>query len=429
MASGKRVIAVLGPGPVFKGGMANYTVSLCLALAALPDVEVHLISWTNQYPSIVPRDFKDRTGAANPLTAAGVTEHYLLDYNSPSTWAKTAETVKRLGAEKLIIQWSIALQGGPLSFVAGRLKGSGVEVLFDLHFVQQKEASVIDGFFSKLAFKKAGGFIVHSQKTADELKSLLPNLHLEVLEQNTATLSDGKTKVIRLFHPVYDLFKRKDDFDIEAFKNKNGLKKHVFLFFGFIRKYKGLHFCIEAFSKLAAERDDVSLLIVGESFWKTLDQTKLSTKVKNALFGIAKSILRPGAEDESAYNPLTLIDTLGLQDKVMVVNSFVSNADVYQYFQASEALLLFYEYATPSGVESMAYNFKIPILATAVGHFPETIKDGINGYLAADGNTTDMARVMARQLSEPILPENVDAQARTWTWDAYARAILANKAL
>jgi glycosyltransferase involved in cell wall biosynthesis len=425
MSASKRVIAILGPGPVFKGGMANYTVSLCLAMAAMPAIEVHLISWTNQYPSIIPRDFKDRTGTANPLTAAGVTEHYILDYNNPASWGKTAALVRSLGAEKLIIQWSIALQGLPLQTVAKRLAGH-MQVFFDLHFVQQKEASLLDGFLSKYALRQATGFIVHSQRTANELQQLLPNQGFTIATLNTANVPPNTKLVIRLFHPVYELFAPQPNFDVAAFKAQHGLREHVFLFFGFIRKYKGLHYCIEAFAKLAAQRQDVSLLIVGESFWKTLDATKASTKIKNFLFTLAKAVVRPGAEDESNYNPLALIEQFGLADKVMVVNTFVANADVAQYFQASDALLLFYEYATPSGVESMAYNFKLPILATAVGHFPETITDGLNGYLAADGDTTAMALAMAKQLEHPILPSNVDAQAKNWTWKAYAQAILAS---
>jgi len=425
MNSPKTCIAVLGPGPVFKGGMANYTVSLCLAFAAMPNVQVHLISWTNQYPSIVPRDFKDRTGTKNPLTAAGVHEHYLLDYNSPSSWRATAAKVKELGAHKLIIQWSIALQGLPLNCVARLLKNTDTEVVFDLHFVQQKEASVLDAYLSKLAFKAADAFIVHSQKTADELQALLPTLSFSVRTDYLEPKTSTHRPVLRLFHPVYDLFKPNASFNAAAFRQEHGLRKHVFLFFGFIRKYKGLHHCLEAFAKLAAQRDDVSLLLVGESFWHTLDQNKLSTKIKNALFKTAKSILRPGAEDESNYNPLALIDQYGLQDKVMVVNSFVANDQVYKYFQAADALLLFYEYATPSGVESMAYNFKIPILATAVGHFPETIVDGENGYLAKAEDTDNMAAIMLKQITHPIQATNVDAQARHWTWHAYAKAILA----
>ena len=61
-----------------------------------------------------------------------------------------------------------------------------------------------------------------------------------------------------------------------------------FFFFGFIRKYKGLHNVIPAFKKLSNERKDVSLLICGEEFWKTVNKNKLSIKIKSFLFGLAK---------------------------------------------------------------------------------------------------------------------------------------------
>ena len=75
------------------------------------------------------------------------------------------------------------------------------------------------------------------------------------------------------------------NFDKEKVKQELGLREHVFLFFGFIRKYKGLHNVIPAFAKLTNERDDVSLLIVGESFWNTLDSNKLSTRIKKVVYG------------------------------------------------------------------------------------------------------------------------------------------------
>ena len=40
----------------------------------------------------------------------------------------------------------------------------------------------------------------------------------------------------------------------------------MFLFFGFIRKYKGLHMAIEAFSEVVKSRDDVSFLILVKNF-------------------------------------------------------------------------------------------------------------------------------------------------------------------
>jgi hypothetical protein len=40
---------------------------------------------------------------------------------------------------------------------------------------------------------------------------------------------------------------------------------------------------------------------------------------------------------------------LGFGDKVFVMNDFVPNEDVNKYFQVSDAIVLYYLYATPSG--------------------------------------------------------------------------------
>lgn len=46
-------IICFGPGPQFKGGLANYNTSLAKAFSEFDKAEVHIVSWTNQYPSIV----------------------------------------------------------------------------------------------------------------------------------------------------------------------------------------------------------------------------------------------------------------------------------------------------------------------------------------------------------------------------------------
>lgn len=203
-----------------------------------------------------------------------------------------------------------------------------------------------------------------------------------------------------------------------------GLKKHVFLFFGFIRKYKGLHNVIKAFARLAEERDDISLLIVGESFWNTLDNKKLSTQIKNATFGLAKKIFLKKQDDERNYNPLALIDALKLRDKTYVMNDFVPNEMVHKYFQVSDNIMLFYLTATPSGIESIAYNFDMPMLATRVGHFTETVKDGYNGYLAEPENIKSMTDVMRKAITKPIPRENVAETSKDMSWINYAKEIL-----
>ena len=131
--------------------------------------------------------------------------------------------------------------------------------------------------------------------------------------------------------------------------------------------------------------------------------------------------------DEKEYRPLELIKKFGIEDRVVVKNEFIPNEDVHKYFQVSDAGVLFYEYATPSGVESLSYNFRLPILATKVGHFPETIKDGYNGYLAPAEDTEGMKEVMKRFLEEPIDRNNVEKATELMSWENYAEAIIGER--
>ncbi len=419
-----RKIVCFGPGPMFKGGIANYNTSLAKALDVLPDTEVHIVSWTQQYPAIIPRDFVDRSSTQTFLEGTGIQVTYLTDYNRPATWRATYRFIRDLQPDMVVFQWAIALQGLPLGRIARMLKRhTRIEVVFDVHVLVQKEASVLDKFFTKYGLAVADTFISHAYTTANELQATFPATRFAVNETGERAANGQKT-IIKLYHPVYNLFQPRPDFDVEAAKLAMGLKKHVFLFFGFIRKYKGLHNVIPAFAKVRAQRNDVSLLIVGESFWQTLDKKKLGTRVKNALFGFAKQLFLRNSDDERNYNPLALVQELGLEQDCVVVNEFVPNEKVYQYFQVSDAILTYYLTATPSGVESLAYNFQMPVLATNVGHFPETVKHGYNGYLAEPENIESMASQMLLFLDQPIDRTNVAESAKDMSWENYAAALL-----
>ena len=420
----ERRIVCFGPGPKFKGGISNYNTSLAKALDKIDGTDVHIVSWTQQYPAIIPREFVDKSSKTDFLEGTNIKVKYITNYNNPASWRATYKYILSLKPEKVIFQWSIAVQGLPLGWLAKRLqKHTDIEVIFDLHFVIQKENSKLDQLFTKYGIGQSDNYIVHAYKTVDELKETFPSKTFKVVEDGQRKTKSDNT-VIKLYHPIYDLFQPDASFDVEGFKKEHQLKENVFLFFGFIRKYKGLHHLIEAFKIVAEKRDDVSLLVCGESFWATLDNSKFSTKLKNAVFGLAKKLFLKKADNEKDYNPLALIDQLGLEESSMVVNSFIPNEDVNKYFQVSNAVMLFYEYATPSGIESLSYNFKLPILATKVGHFPETIDDGYNGYLAEAEDINSMAEQMIRFLDHPLPGENVAEKTKELSWENYANAIL-----
>jgi len=420
----KTTIVCFGPGPKFKGGIANYNTSLAKAFDKIPGTDVHIVSWTQQYPAIIPRDFIDRKTKTDKLEGTDIQVHYVTNYNNPATWNKTVKLIAGLKPQKVIFQWAIAIQGIPMGYIAKKLKKyRDTEVVFDLHFVVQKEGSSLDEKLTKRGIRHADSYVVHAFKTAYELKELFPKKTFEVIEPGKPIKGES-IRVNKLYHPVYDMFRPDPDFDVEQQKKEWGLNKYVFLFFGFIRKYKGLHNVIRAFARLAEERDDVSLMIVGEAFWNTLDKKKFSTKLKNATFGMAKKLFLKKQDDESDYNPLALIDQLGIGDKVYQFIEFVPDEDVHKYFQVSDYIMLFYLTATPSGIESIGYNFRMPMLTTRVGHFTETVKDGYNGYLADPEKIDSMVDVMRKAIEKPINRKNVAASAKDMSWDNYAKEIL-----
>lgn len=430
MAKSSKTIVCFGAGPAFKGGMANYNTSLAKSLSEFEDVKIHIISWSQQYPSIVPREFKDKVSKSDHLEGYDISCDYTLNYNNPFSWTSTARHIASFNPDKVIIQWSIAIQGLPLGRMVKKLKRlCDCEVIFDMHFVVQKEKSTIDRIFTKKGIRRADTFIVHAKNTFEELKTLCPNKNFELTyDGKREHLRDTSTRsVLKLFHPIYDLYQPDPNFDKEAFKRQHGLKKNVFLYFGFIRKYKGLHDAIPAFHELTQQRDDVSFMICGELFWNTLDEGNWLTKLKKGVFSLAKKIfLASDDEDEKNYNPLTLVEELGLEDKTLVVSEFIPNEDVNKYFQTANAGILFYERATPSGIESLSYNFNLPILTTRVGHFPETIQDGKNGYMVEENTIEAMTAAMNRFLNDPIPAQNVAAFADKLSWRTYCEAILAD---
>ncbi|MFT5724778.1 MAG: hypothetical protein ACI9JN_001900, partial [Bacteroidia bacterium] len=219
-----KTIVCFGPGPMFKGGISNYNTSLAKSLDKIPDTNVHIVSWTQQYPAIVPREFVDKSSKSDLLDGTNIQVTYITNYNKPGSWYKTAKLIQSLGADKVIIQWSIAIQGLPVGRIINWLrKHTKIEVIVDLHFVLQKEKSKIDRVFLSIGIGRAHTYIVHSLKTFEELKAFYPTKEFELVFDGKRSTSPSKQTVIKLYHPIYDLFQPDADFDIEAFKKAHGL--------------------------------------------------------------------------------------------------------------------------------------------------------------------------------------------------------------
>jgi glycosyltransferase involved in cell wall biosynthesis len=124
----------------------------------------------------------------------------------------------------------------------------------------------------------------------------------------------------------------------------------VLLFFGYIRKYKGLDIALQAMPHILKNVPNAKLLIVGECY-----------------------------DDWAEYQKI--IDDNKLQNYVEVVNDYVPNEAVEKYFNISDLVLLPYRTATQSGILNIAYGFNKPVIANHVGGFAEFILEGKTGML------------------------------------------------
>ncbi len=165
------------------------------------------------------------------------------------------------------------------------------------------------------------------------------------------------------------------------------------LFFGKVRPYKGVDVLVQALARI----EDVRLAVVGEFY-----------------------------RDEAELR--ALITRLGLADRVQVRPGYLPAERIPALFAAADALVLPYRTATASQLVALAHRHGLPAVATRVGNFPDTVRDGVDGLLCAPGDVDDLERAL-RALYEPgrlaRLRAGVGSGESADTWRTYLDTLYA----
>lgn len=213
----------------------------------------------------------------------------------------------------------------------------------------------------RLIYRLSDGLIVHSEKDREDL-------------EREFGIGPGRIEVIP--HGHYDFLKTPPSGSSVSIRNRLGLGgvERVILFFGAIRRYKGIHNLIKAFANLPDISSGTGLLIAG------------------------------GSKDPAYFAELeNLIESSGLSDSVVLNGSYIPFDEVADYFEAADVIALPYEHIYDSGVLRLAFSFSRPVLATDVGIFSELIQDGVNGFLvenSLDGVTGGLRRCITADMED-----------------------------
>jgi len=184
------------------------------------------------------------------------------------------------------------------------------------------------------------------------------------------------------------------DFDVESldsnFIEKNIAREHlnlpqdrkVILFFGQIKKVKGLDLLLKALAEVITKEPSALLVIAGK-VWK---------------------------DDYSEYE--NIIEEYGLVNYVDQRIGYVGNDDVPHYFNAADLVVLPYRKIYNSGVLIRSMSFGTPVLASDFGPFKEFIIPGKNGFLFKAENVESLAENLQEILIDTTLLKQVSLEER-----------------
>lgn len=367
-------ICVVGPTFPYRGGVAHYTTRLVQHLRQ--SHEVHLFSYWRQYPRLL---FPGNTAPDPSQRALHADCEYVLDPLLPWSWWRTFRRIRRVNPDLLILQWWTPFWTPTLAALTYWVRRqTNIPILFICHHIIPPDGGPLDWYLARFVFRRAQGFIVMSEEDFALLRRALPQAYI------------GGTTL-----PIYDMF-NVEPWDRAEARARLGLREEerTLLFFGFVRRYKGLRYLLQAMPEVRRALP-ARLLVVGE-FW----------------------------EDEQAYAELA--EQLGVQGAVTLLNRYVPNEEVGLYFAAADVLVLPYLEATQSGVVQMAFGFERPVITTSVGGLAETVEHNGTGLIVPPGNTAALAEAIVRYFEEDMGPrfqEKIRETKGHFAWDSLIRLI------
>jgi glycosyltransferase involved in cell wall biosynthesis len=349
-------IALVGPAPPFRGGIAQHTAALHEALAQHHAVQLH--GFARLYPRLL---FPGRSQTA-PGDLAELPADVPFDPYSPRSWRRVAARIAAFDPDVVLVQWWhpwFAVPTTALLRRTARALGGRQRLALLCHNVLPHRAVPLQQTLVRMTLRACGRIVVHAAAEAALARALAPGVPLHHMHL-PAVLPPPRTPLGR--HEA---------------RARLGLNGGPWaLCFGLVRRYKGLADMLHALTLPACR--DVKLLVLGEFY-----------------------------ESESRYR--RLVERLGLAARVRMQNRYVPSAEVPCAFAAADVVVLPYRSATQSSVVPLAARARRPVVVTATGGLAEA-SEGI-GRVVPPRDPAALAAAVAGVLEQPPCDEAAFAAA------------------
>lgn len=370
-------IVIIGPAHPLRGGLATFNQRLAKQF----NDEGHscsLYSFSLQYPSFL---FPGKTQYSDEPAPENLNIFSCINSINPFNWIKTGNRLKKEKPDIIVVRYWLPFMGPALGTILRRVKkNKHTKIICIADNIIPHEKRPGDKAFTRYFLKACDAFITMSDKVMTDLRLFQKNKPAQLVT-----------------HPLYDNF--------GAIISKQEARQHlhlplrekIILFFGFIRKYKGLDLLLDAVSVLKKSGTDaahIKLLVAGEFY-----------------------------EDEKPYQEQ--IEKLGIQENLILRTNFIPDSEVKYYLCAADAVIQPYRSATQSGVTPLAYHFEKPMVVTNVGGLPALVPDEKVG-LVTRPDPEAIAKGILRfyQLGEEYFIPHLRLEKQKYSWSKLTESIL-----
>ncbi len=360
-------IAIVGPAHPYKGGIAQHTTALAHHLKAAGN-DVDIISWSKQYPFFYPG--VQFVATDKPELPVFPHTKRVLSWRNPAGWLRWGRKLRKY--DKVIFAWYVPTIQGPIYLsILKALGKKGPETILLCHNIVRHGAGANDLKIVRVVFKQATRILVHTDTQA-----------ALAAELTKTPISVAAMPAHLPGHP-------------DANSHPTKLQDHL-LFFGLVRKYKGVDLLIRALAELPG----VTLTIAGEMWGKQQESLEL------------------------------LIAELKLGTRVKLLPGYVAAENISGLFQAADALVMPYRSGTASQTSELAFAHGVPVIATKVGSMPQQIRDGVDGLLCDPDDIAGLAASI-KHFYEPgvaaSLRSRIPRSTSETDWQHYVDVITSTK--
>jgi len=374
--SSKKIIIIGSAYPLRGGGIATFNERLAKEFID-EGFDTTIYTFSYQYPSFL---FPGTTQHSQEAAPEGIPIKIKINSINPVNWIEVGNELKKIKPDIVVVRYWMPFMAPCLGTILRRVKKNKhtkIICIADNIFPHEKLPG--EKLLLKYFIKPVDGFITMSEKTLSDLQQVSKDKPAQFIP-----------------HPLYDNFGKK--ISKQEARKKLGINEDekVLLFFGFIRKYKGLDILLKAIKFLNADSkmQKLKLLIAGEFY-----------------------------ENEKNYQPL-LTDP-EIKDHLILHTHFINNSDVKFYLCAADCVIQPYRSATQSGVTPLAYHFEIPMIVTNVGGLPALVPDKKVG-LIAQPSAESLAEKIEEffKLGEEFFLPSLKNEKKKYSWKNMVDAIL-----